>query len=140
MPMAAQRNISPAGARRVHRNATADKMESMQPVGLNTTPSVAGCQMLMPAKAYVAAIKSPVVAGRTPPSNPRTTRFVFHFSSDSKTHTSKNHDGNSKQAVANMLPHTPPSLYPKNVAALMLMGPGVICVIAITFENSAAGI
>ena len=58
-------------------------------------------------------------------------------SSPERTAESMKYDGTRSAADATTDPNTQFRLYPKNVAAFRLTGPGVICVSAIRFEKSS---
>ena len=117
---------------------TAAKDANARECGRNTNPpSSATPQMLNEQNFQSATAINVTDSGLSRSRNQRTNRLLRRRPIPTSTAESMKYDGINKAADATSEPSTPFSLYPKNVAALRLTGPGVICVSAMRFEKSS---
>jgi len=88
-------------------------------------------------KTTAEAIK-PTVAGLIPNSMLFTIELFLNLSKNDETISISISEGRETPKVAKMEPNIPADLYPTYVAAFTAIGPGVICDMATTSENSEA--
>ena len=120
---------------------TAAKDANARECGRNTNPpSSATPQMLNEQNLQSATAINVTDIGLSRSRNQRTNRLLRRRPIPTSTAESMKYDGINKAADATTEPSTPFSLYPKNVAALRLTGPGVIYVSAMRFEKSSGSI